>query len=92
MGDIVKRFAKVQIDKHPQSFPHLLGRSPSLEGDQVCQAGPAFPNPTLSVPDSLVVLYVQCDGNQDDLFHGLPWYRGQADSPVAPWFLRLNLL
>ncbi|KAK4818321.1 hypothetical protein QYF61_010783, partial [Mycteria americana] len=34
--------------------------------------------------DPLVILYMPCDGTQDDLLHQLPWYRGQADRPPVP--------
>ncbi|KAK4830777.1 hypothetical protein QYF61_013610 [Mycteria americana] len=40
--------------------------------------------------DPLVILYVPCDGTQDDLLHQLPWYRGQADRPVVPRVLLIS--
>jgi len=42
------------------------------EGDQVSEAGPAFHKPMLAGPDPLVVLYMPCDGTQDDLLLNLP--------------------
>ncbi|KAK4824302.1 hypothetical protein QYF61_013047, partial [Mycteria americana] len=37
----------------------------------------------LTGPDHLVVLYVPCDGTQDDLLHNLPRHRGSYDSRIA---------
>lgn len=54
-----------------------------MKGDQVSQAGPAFPKPVLAGPDALVVLYMPCDGTQDNLFYNLPQHRSQAARPVV---------
>jgi len=41
------------------------------ERDQAGQAGPASHKSMLAGPDVVVVLYVLCDGTQDDLLHNL---------------------
>lgn len=46
-----------------------------IEGDEVDQAGPAFPKPMLAGP-YVLVLNVLCDDTQDDLFHDFSWYLG----------------
>lgn len=68
MGDSIKGFAEVQVENIHSLFlthqaSHLL-----IKGDQVSQAGPAFPKPVLAGTDPLVVLYVLCDCTPDLLF------------------------
>ena len=78
MGNGVKSFTEVKVDHiHSLSFIHLACHS-IIEGDQVCQAGPAFHKPVLTGPDRLVALQVPLDDTQDDLLHELPWHRGQT--------------
>ncbi|KAK4807797.1 hypothetical protein QYF61_023630 [Mycteria americana] len=79
VGNRVKGFTEVQIDNiHSLSLIHQAGHL-VVEGDQVGQAGPAFPEPMLAGLDPLVIFYMPCDGTQDDLLHQLSWYRGQGD-------------
>ncbi|KAK4810625.1 hypothetical protein QYF61_007362 [Mycteria americana] len=42
--------------------------------------------------DPLFILYMPCDGTQDDLLHQLSQHRGQADRPVVPRVLLPALL
>ncbi|KAK4823264.1 hypothetical protein QYF61_000231 [Mycteria americana] len=75
VGNHVKGFTEVYIDNiHSLSLIHQVGHL-LIEGDQVGQAGPAFPEPMLAGPDPLVILYMPCDSTQDDLLHQLPWHR-----------------
>lgn len=62
-----------------------------IEGDQVRQAGPAFYKPMLTGPDYLIVLYLLCDGTQDDLLHNLPWHCGHTERHVVCWVLLMAL-
>lgn len=78
LGNCAKGFTKVCVDTSTVS--HTV-----IEGDQVDQA--AFQKPMLAGPGRLVVLYMKCDGTQDDLIHNLPQHQGQADRPVLPWIL-----
>ena len=55
-----------------------------IEGDQVCQAGPAFHEAMLAGPDALVVPRMLCDCPQDDLLHNLTRHQSQVDRPVVP--------
>ena len=80
MGSSVKGLTKVQVDEiHSLSLLYSL----AVEGDQVCQAGPAFPEPMLARPDPPVVLHMPGECTQDELLHNLAWHRGQADRPVV---------
>jgi len=45
-----------------------------VEGDEDGEVGPAFQEPMLAGPDSLVVPYMIYDRSEDDLFHNLPWH------------------
>ena len=63
-----------------------------IEGDQIGQAGPAFHEAMLAEPDPPFVTHMPCDHTQDDLFHNVPWHRGQADRPVFPWIVLTTLL
>ena len=63
-----------------------------IEGDQDGQAGPAFHEPMLAGPELLVVLHMPGECTQDEPLPNLPRYRGQADWPVVPWILFLDLL
>jgi len=56
------------------------------------QAGPAFHEPILAGPDSLVVLHMPGEHTQDELLLNLPQPRGQADRPVVLQVLLLALL
>lgn len=58
-----------------------------IEADQFSQAGPAFHRPMLTGSDLLVVLYMRCDGIQEDLLHDLSWHQGQTDRLLIPQIL-----
>lgn len=73
LRDDLKGFTEEQVDYiHSPSLIHYSCHL-VVEGDQIDQAGSAFPNPTLAGPDPLVDQHVPCDDTQDDLFHELPW-------------------
>lgn len=62
---------KVQVE-NIQSTPLIHSEvHPVAEGDQVSQTGPAFHKPMLAGPGSLTVLYMPCDGTQEDLLHAV---------------------
>ena len=46
----------------------------------------------LTGPNHLAVLYVLCDGTQEELLHNLPWHWGQTDRPKVPWIFIPALL
>ena len=72
MGSTTKGLAEVQVGNiHSLSLFHQAGHQ-VMKGDQVGQAGPAFPKPILAGADALVVLSMVCDCTQDNLFHNLP--------------------
>lgn len=67
---------------------HLSSSSPPihlliLEGDEGDQAGSAFQELMLALPDPLFVPIVPCDVPQDNLLHKLSWHQCQADGPVV---------
>jgi len=57
---------------------------PVAEGDEAGQAWPAFHEPVLAGPDPLDATHEPCDLSQDNLFHDLPWHRGQAGLTAIP--------
>ena len=59
----------------------------AIEGDQVGQARPAFHEPMLAGPDTLVVLHMPSECTRDESLHNLAQHRGQADGPVVPGIL-----
>ena len=64
MGNGVKCFLKIQVDSiHSFSLVQYSGHL-VIEGDQVCQAGPAFHKPMLTRPGLLVVHYMTFNGTQ----------------------------
>lgn len=61
VGDGAKGFVEVQVDTSRASpLIHWAGHL-VIKGDQVCQAGPAFPKALLSGTAALVILNVLCD-------------------------------
>jgi len=46
----------------------------------------------LTGSDLLIVLYVLCDGTEDEPRHNLAWHQGQTDRPVVLWVLFLAVL
>lgn len=86
----VKDFVEVHVDYvNILSLIHQAGHKII---DLVGQARPAFHEPMLAELDPPVVPHMLCDLLQGDLFHNLPWHRGQPDRSEVSQILIMTLL
>ena len=91
MGDSVRSLAEVEVDNiHGSPLIYPAGHT-IVESYQIGQAWFSLSESTLTTPDNLLFLHLLDDDLQDKLLHHLSQDGGEADRPLVPWVLLLDL-
>lgn len=82
MGSHIKSLGEFQVD-NVHHLPHINQASYFvIKGDHVCQAQVALGESMLALPN--LVLFLTCDGPQEDVFRNFPRDRNKTDALKFP--------